>query len=53
MKWDDSCCSERAHFIPAEHNYIDENYIDEITSMKWMMKSGDEISLKTVSKTMK
>ena len=53
MKWNGSWCSERAHFIHAEHNYIDENYIDEITSMKWMMKSGDEISLKTVSKTMK
>ena len=53
MKLDDSCCSERANFIPAEHNYIDGNYIDEITSMKWMMESWEGISLKTVSKTMK
>ena len=49
MKWDGSRCSERAHFIHAEHNYIDENYIDEITSMKWIMKSRNEISLKGIS----
>ena len=37
--------------LPQFHSW--DNYIDGISSMKWVIQRGDEISSKTVSKTMK